>query len=380
MSNNTMVFSINQDLGNEGTRICQMSHEYTMTIVPGGCVLKPLPIHNPAASIYESFTSKYEQIRSAYGETGEFSYLCFIVNSRTRLVQSKVIRLEPGVFQDLIVGRHTRCHLVLREDETVSLRHALLRLYLRPADLVPVFKVLDLATPTALITVDGEKTSGLVGTGHCMLTVGEYHLYLIYNNDDALPTKAQEAWDSLQPAQPPERRENAFQTFDDLVSPAQIKPRRREVKVEAPERNENHTFSGTGSLFRVQGPSYIEDHSPGPEGTRVFLLVRSNATELDLRIAVKDSQLRRGVLIGRYSRCEIGGRHLEFPNSVSRVHLILMEDEGVYWAIDAASTYGNTVHTVTFSTRRMEGKTEIRLGEDTTLTWIPASEETLAGA
>jgi hypothetical protein len=150
--------------------------------------------------------------------------------------------------------------------------------------------------------------------------------------------------------------------------------------VEAPERNENHTFSGTGSLFRVQGPSYIEDHSPGPEGTRVFLLVRSKETELDLRIAVKDSQLRRGVLIGRYSRCEIGGRHLEFPNSVSRVHLILMEDEGVYWAIDAASTFGNTVHTVTFSTRRMEGKTEIRLGEDTTLTWIPASEETLAGA
>ncbi len=383
MSNDTnySIMSLtNQGLYNEGTRICQIQRFPSSDDEPENWNFHQRVVRVLAPSIQESFLSKYDELRAAYGETREFSYLCFAVNSRSQNFQAKVLRLEPGVFVDLIVGRHTQCALVLPEDEAVSLRHVLVRLYLRPADLVPVFKVLDLATPTALRDVDGGRTTGLVGAGHCMLTVGDYHLYLIYNNDTALPTDAVEAWDALQPAQSPERKQDAFRTFNDLVSPAQIKPRLRQVMVDAPERNENHTFSGTGSLLRIQGPSFIEDHSPGPEGTQVYLLLKSERGNLDLRIAVKDTQLRRGILIGRYDRCEVGGKGLHLPESVSRVHLILMEDEGVCWAINAASTNGCTVSTVPFTTRRMDGNTLLSLGGETTLTWIPASEETLAGA
>lgn len=376
MNNDTSIYRINSEMCNEGTRICSIRSEFEPNQRSNGAFIRRFPIE-PAVSIYDVFVHRYAELRSAYGETEEFSYLCFVVNGRTRSFQSKAIRLEPGVFRDLVIGRHTRCDLILREDEAVSLRHALVRLYLRPSDLVPVFKVLDLMTPTALCTVDGQRTTGLIGAGHCMLTMGDYHVYLIYNNDDALPTDADQAWEAFQPAQPPQLKENAFRTFDDLVTPDQVKPRLKRV-MNSLENLSGHTFSGNTAVFRIMGPQVVEDHSPGPSGTRAFLLVKSLEADLDLRIAVKETQLQRGILIGRYGRCEIGGDGLDLPKSVSRVHLILIEDEGVCWAIDAASTHGSSVASVPFSNRRMEGTTKIAVGDDTTVTWVPADED--AGA
>jgi len=382
MGDDTGIISIGESLGNERTRTCRMDHEFFLEKFPGGGLLRPLPIHHPADSIRDSFILEYEKLRGAFAETREFSYLCFVVNSRTRSVQAKVLRLEPGVFYDLIVGRHSQCGLVLREDWTVSLRQALVRLYLRPADLVPVFKILDLATETSLITVEGEKTNGLVGAGHCMLTVGEYHLYLVYNNDEALPEKPEEAWEALQPKEPLQRREDAFRAFDDVVSPDQVKLRSRQETEDAPTRNEHRTFSGTASLLRVLGPSFLEDPAvpSGPGVAVASLLLKCERTGLVHLVAVQGAQLRRGLLLGRYNRCGVGGTGLALPDLVSRVHLILLEDEGAYWAIDAASTNGCLVSTVPFSTRRLDGSTKILLGGEVTVEWIPASGADSAGA
>jgi hypothetical protein len=311
----------------------------------------------------ELFLRKHDWIRDAYAETTEDSYLLVAVHLRDRTAaRARVVKLEPGAFTDLIVGRHTRCHLTLEQDPGVSLRHLLVRLYLRPLDLVPVFRVLDLCTDAGFMTADGRGTRGLVGAGHGMFRVGEYLVFLISNQDEAWPDDPEKAWERLQAREFPTTECEAFRSSDDLVSAGQLRPRLRISKSERVERLSGSSRDPNHSCFaRILGPEYVEDHTPGPEGTRAYLKLREPWGGLDLRVDLLASQLRRGVLIGRYDRCELGGKRVGFPQEISRVHLILLEDEGRVYAIDAASSNGCAVSGVSFTTRELTGPAKIDL-------------------
>ena len=62
--------------------------------------------------------------------------------------------------------------------------------------------------------------------------------------------------------------------------------------------------------------------------------------------------LRRGILLGRYSRCDVA--HLLGEHSISRAHALLLEVEGDVWLFDTASTEG------TYARRLGERAREIR--------------------
>jgi hypothetical protein len=50
---------------------------------------------------------------------------------------------------------------------------------------------------------------------------------------------------------------------------------------------------------------------------------------------------RRGVLLGRYERCDAAGLPVLSDAALSRVHLLLLELEGALYALDTASTNGS---------------------------------------
>ena len=66
------------------------------------------------------------------------------------------------------------------------------------------------------------------------------------------------------------------------------------------------------------------------------LVVRSGARRR--RLALGPTALRRGVLLGRYARCDSAG--VLRSTDLSRVHLFVLEVAERIWAFDTASTHG----------------------------------------
>ncbi len=50
---------------------------------------------------------------------------------------------------------------------------------------------------------------------------------------------------------------------------------------------------------------------------------------------------RRGVLLGRYERCDTAGLPVLVDHGLSRVHLLVLEIDGALYGIDTASTNGS---------------------------------------
>jgi pSer/pThr/pTyr-binding forkhead associated (FHA) protein len=73
-----------------------------------------------------------------------------------------------------------------------------------------------------------------------------------------------------------------------------------------------------------------------------MLTVRSGGIASRYRLGA--ASLERGILVGRYARCELAtaaGAALE--SALSRVHLLLVRENEVTLAVDTASTNGTTI-------------------------------------
>jgi hypothetical protein len=64
----------------------------------------------------------------------------------------------------------------------------------------------------------------------------------------------------------------------------------------------------------------------------IDLWAAGSSTEFE----VGDDDLERGVLIGRYMRCQLGSD----ADCMSRIHLFVVADGDEVWAVDTASTNG----------------------------------------
>ena len=77
--------------------------------------------------------------------------------------------------------------------------------------------------------------------------------------------------------------------------------------------------------------------------------------------------LERGVLIGRYERCQLAGA----SGSLSRVHLVLLLDGGDVWAVDTASLNGTIVEGQRISAIQLDRELELRLPSGMGMRWVP---------
>lgn len=257
-----------------------------------------------------------------------------------------------------IVGRHDECDLYLNAHGRLALRH--LAVVLDPVrDWRPGanvrYRVLDLRTSEGFADENDRPLRGLRCEGPALLRCGGYALFIMPLGDPTdWPTRADDAWTFL-----PERV-----YFDELDKSALGSVRRAPRIPQLPTLATSITHRSL--IIRTHGPRDTSDglvESGDIAGTLELIGPRNRGT-----IRIGHDELRDGVLIGRYARCN--NAQLGDDPSLSRVHALLIQIEDAILAIDTASLNGmREIDQPKARLIQLVGDTELVLGTATRARW-----------
>ncbi len=221
-----------------------------------------------------------------------------------------------------IVGRHTHCDLRLG-DSHAALRQ--LAILVRAIDHHEArVRVIDLRSGVPFTDEAGRELEAVVADAPLFLAVHDVVLVV-------LRTPELGGW-----ADDPER---AYATLPERVFVDQTAARVPALR-QRPEgpRGRGPRIPNSETLVRsVAGPLAMTDRLCGRDAAALGLVtVRSSGSEI--RHRVDAAALDRGILIGRYDRCQIG--LADAFQRLSRVHLLLVREHDQILAVDTASMNG----------------------------------------
>jgi hypothetical protein len=247
------------------------------------------------------------------------------------------------------VGRHSACDLWLRPAD-LALRH--LAVVIRAAGGGVEHRVIDLRTSPGFLDEHGVPQRCLIARGPHALEVADLVLFLI-------PSGAGVPWEPLAP-----------NPWEGLVDSRGAE--HRAVGTSAPSRGE-----GALRCVREEGETWLRV-APAPlaplelvgneqaEGT----LILADRTQRELHLAIGERALVRGVLLGRYDRCD-GAAVLSHPN-ISRVHALLLREAGALMLFDLSSTNGLYRGEEEGRQFEVEPELEYRLAGEVAVCWRPS--------
>jgi hypothetical protein len=134
------------------------------------------------------------------------------------------------------------------------------------------------------------------------------------------------------------------------------------VPADADSRAATLVTTSVGPVF----PSLALDDSDPPRGE---ILVSSAPGRVGVRLGARAA--RRGVLLGRYDRCDTTGLPVLSDLALSRVHLLVLELDGALWGIDTASRNGCWCGGRRVRAVRMEPGLRVSLAGKATVEWCP---------
>jgi hypothetical protein len=254
----------------------------------------------------------------------------------------------------VVVGRHDRCDLSLHHDPTMSLRHAVISACAVSGEMR--LRFLDLHSGLGFHTEDGRRCEALTADGAMFVRMGGYHLFLLPTGSLApLPwgSTAEETWKMI-----PDR------IYRDL----RVAPRHPEVAALRPSPTRPQSI--ITKIIDPPGMLRPLRPSPGERGARVARIELSSQTGRE-RFSLHEADLERGLLVGRYERCQLGAH----DDKMSRVHLLIIRDGTDIWAIDTASTNGTKVLGEPVRRACLREGTTLELGKHITLRWCAPGTE-----
>jgi len=274
-----------------------------------------------------------------------------------------IVRLLARVQRHVaaIIGRHDECDLFLNGHARLALRH--LAVVLDPvsdwrAGANVRYRVLDLRTTDGFSDENDRPLRGLRCEGPGMLRCGGYALFIMPLGDPTdWPAEPNDAWAFL-----PERV-----YFDELDRSALGSVRRPRGSQTAPAASPNNAATHRSLIIRTHGPRDTSEgslvESGDIAGTLELVGPRTRGT-----IRIGHDELRDGVLLGRYARCN--NSQLADDPSLSRVHAMLIQIDDAIIAIDTASLNG-TRESNQPKARLIQlfGDTELVLGTATRARW-----------
>lgn len=251
-----------------------------------------------------------------------------------------------------VVGRHTRADLVLRGDDAVSLRHLLVTAWLDGER--PALRVLDTGTEGRFLTEYEARVAAMRADGTCFLTVGSWNLMALYAEPDTdWPEDGELAWERL----PAREAVDASESWDRPPLRARAYPQLRLA-------TETGQSSTSTQIIHLDDPEQLANMPPdSPLAVGAIFLPDRRSVRLSVRA------LTRGVLIGRYERCGVDLDLLRADESISRIHLCLVQDPTGLWAVDMASTNGSRADGARFRTHRLGRQAVLTLARSTRLRW-----------
>ncbi len=263
-------------------------------------------------------------------------------------LRARVDRFVAG-----ILGRHDHCDLYLNASDRMALRQ--LAIVLDPVtswkrgEPCSRYRVLDLRTGDGFFDEDARPLRGMRCEGPALLRAAGHALFLLPLGDPTdWPESAEDAWAYL-----PSRV-----YFDEL----ECTP-----KGSLPRMPKQVTSTG------LRQSTIIRTHGPRETGERLVASEEVGMLELIGKvergtIRIGYDELRDGVLLGRYPRCD-AARLIDDP-SLSRVHALLIQIDNSVMMIDTASRNGTRL--VGGSDARvicLDGDTELELGTSTRARW-----------
>ncbi len=230
-----------------------------------------------------------------------------------------------------VVGRHSQADVSLGSDPGAALRHLLVRV--RESNEGAIAQLFDLRTE-AKLDIDGlGKCEAAITDGDVLIRIGRHSVLLLKVLEGGEPW----SWDGEAAWSERPRTE--------VVEPELPGPR----PIEASRRNRTHRprvgHQQVSRVVRMPGVARscpVADGEPPPPSavaTMRFLLKDGD----EMIFGITAAALRRGVLLGRYPRCEIKVQDLWRNDFVSRVHALIIGDEREVVIVDTASSGGTYV-------------------------------------
>ena len=321
--------------------------------------LQPSVASKPRRQFRELFISAYPGFAARCREVSEPGIALVAVDESTGRPMG-LVRLLARVQRHVaaIIGRHDECDLYLNAHARLALRH--LTVVLDPVhDWRPGanvrYRVLDLRTTDGFADENDRSLRGLRCEGPGLLRCGGYALFIMPLGDPTdWPSDAQDAWTFL-----PERV-----YFDELEKSPLGSVRRPPRTPQLPSLS--NAITHRSLIIRTHGPRDTSDglvESGDIAGTLELIGPRTRGT-----IRIGHDELRDGVLIGRYARCN--NAQLADDPSLSRVHALLIQIDDAIVAIDTASLNGTReVNQPKGRLIQLFGDTELVLGTATRARW-----------
>ena len=224
------------------------------------------------------------------------------------------IARRPGRPNACIIGRHSTSDLVL-EHPSVSLRH--LAMVVPPKGELPGELTLhELRTPDGFYGELGQRMGGARVEGVGLFRLGAYALFTFATGQpERWPELASDAWRDLCGA---------------TSAVSVVRPLPREPAFAS---SSSHSPNVTAIRGPMQTNQRLMDAGELRAGT---LQVSSEARRQ--RLAIGAEALKRGVLLGRYDRCD--SEEVLVSTDISRVHLLVLQVGEHVYGIDTASTQG----------------------------------------
>jgi len=326
-----------QDFSNQGTQIVGGDRGWKLRGAP----------FNPKAL----FLRHYDAIHKALSWQQRQGVLVLAVDQR-RVLGQVWLKATLDRSRAVIVGRHQMCDLALPDRHgDISLRHLAIMVRAVSHDEVRV-RLLDLRSLIGFTDEAGRVLQAVSSEGSLFIRVGDITLMLLVTQHrEQLPERAEDAYACI-----PER---VF--LDEQIGLAgQAAPKRLPIAPRA--------FEGSITAVRSQaGPMAFADELCGTSDVNVgALTVRSTSGSTRRRISV--NALGRGLLVGRYDRCDIGLLS-ESASQLSRVHLLVVQDGDDILAIDTASSNGTSVGDREIRVHRLREGDKLDLAEELELVW-----------
>lgn len=324
--------------------------------------LRPSTTPRLRKSFRELFLAAYGSFADRCREVAEPGIALVAVDEVTGRSMG-IVRLLARVARHVaaIIGRHDECDLYLSAHARLALRH--LAVVLDPVSDWRTganvrYRVLDLRTTDGFSDENDRALRGLRCEGPGLLRCGGYALFIMPLGDPTdWPTDANDAWTFL-----PERV-----YFDELDRSPQGSAPRVPRAPRVPAAAINNAITHRSLIIRTHGPRDTSDgslvESGDIAGTLELVGPRNRGT-----IRIGHDELRDGVLLGRYARCN--NAQLADDPSLSRVHALLLQIDDAILAIDTASLNGTReANQPKARLIQLQGDTELVLGTATRARW-----------
>lgn len=305
--------------------------------------------HPDPMDVARDFPRRYPKVKAALAEHRAQGVLLMLFDPRDGVVARGWVRASLDKTRAVVVGRHSHC--AIRAPELVSeisLRH--LAVLVRAVDHDRTrLRVLDLGTSIGFSDEAARPLQAVAAEGTIFLRLGPLDLWMFTTSPDDPPLEdAQDAYRCIPP--------RVF--VEEKVGPPPLRgPLLRGVRGPVPE-GATPVLSMVGPLADVRRLC-ADDEAPVGR-----LVVHSGTDELSRKVG--PHALARGILVGRYERCDlVRSRH----DNLSRVHLLVVQDGDDVLAVDTASTNGTELEGEPMTQAPLRKGSILVLPDQITVTW-----------